>query len=70
MAPIRYRRCPQCQTVHQASAFRRAGGRTGTPTFARRAERRQQCPSCGFIGLLAAFQPAERPAEPDEGAVS
>jgi hypothetical protein len=60
---VRYRRCPRCQTVHQASDFRRAGGRTGTPTFAARAARRQQCPSCGFIGLLADFPIAERPSD-------
>ena len=61
MPPVRYRRCPQCQTVRQASDFRRAGGPTGTPTFAPRAQRRQQCPSCDFVGLLRDFRIAERP---------
>jgi hypothetical protein len=56
-----YRRCPQCQTVRQAAEFRRAGGPTGTPTFATRAQRRQQCPACSYVGPLRGFPIVERP---------
>jgi hypothetical protein len=61
MSPVRYRRCPNCAVVRPASEFRRAGGPTGAATFAPRAQRRQQGPACGFIGLLRAFRLAEPP---------
>jgi hypothetical protein len=61
-----YRRCPSCQTVHQASAFRRAPIPFNGPG---RLQRRT-CPACGHVALLMSFQIVERPAEPDEGALS
>jgi hypothetical protein len=58
---LRYRRCPSCQVVSQASAFRRAQG----PVHAAGQLQRRRCPTCGFIGPLADFAIAERPT--DEG---
>ena len=67
---IRYRRCPNCQTVGQASAFRRATG----PTNVAGQLQRRRCPRCGFTGPLMGFPLAERPpdaasesVEPTEG---
>ena len=56
---IRYRRCPNCQTVRQASDFRRA---TGPTNLAGQLQRRR-CPGCGFTGPLMGFSLAERPLD-------
>jgi hypothetical protein len=58
-----YRRCPSCQAVSQASAFRRAP----IPFNAPGRLQRRTCPSCGYVAVLMSFVIAERPAEPDEG---
>jgi hypothetical protein len=58
---LRYRRCPACQVVRPASAFRRAGGSTVGGTFAASAALRRRCPACGHSGPLRDFSIVERP---------
>jgi ribosomal protein S27E len=55
-----YRRCPDCQVVRPASAFRRAGG----PTFANSGALRRKCPGCGHTAPLVGFTIVERPEAP------
>jgi hypothetical protein len=57
-----YRRCPSCQTVSQASAFRRAP----IPFNAPGRLQRRTCPACGYVAVLMAFQIVARP-ESDQG---
>jgi hypothetical protein len=54
---IRYRRCPGCQVVHQASEFRRASG----PVHAPGQLQLRECRECGYVGPLRDFQIVERP---------
>lgn len=62
MPPPRYRRCPQCKAVSQASAFRREPGQRAIPG---RMERRI-CPQCGHTDLLMRFPIVARP-QPGQG---
>jgi hypothetical protein len=57
-----YRRCPNCQAVSQASAFRRGS----IPFNAPGRLQRRTCPACDHIGLLAAFPIVERPTDQGE----
>jgi ssDNA-binding Zn-finger/Zn-ribbon topoisomerase 1 len=60
--PLRYRRCPNCQEVRQASEFRRATG----PTSVVGQLQRRRCPACGHVAPLMTFTIAEGPGEPSE----
>ena len=58
-----YRRCPGCQAISQASAFRRAA----VPFNNERGQRqRRTCPQCGYIAPLVGFPIAERPVDQGE----
>ena len=63
---LRYRRCPQCQTVLRASEFPRAT----TPTTSSAQLQNRRCPECGHTGPLMSFQVAEWLAVTDEGTPS
>jgi hypothetical protein len=57
-----YRRCPSCQTVSQASAFRRAPG----PGPVQGQLQRRKCPGCGHVAPLMGFTIVERPVDQGE----
>jgi hypothetical protein len=58
----RFRRCPSCGVIRQATEFRRA---TGTGDAVGQLQRRT-CPVCGHIAPLLAFTIVEQP-KPDQG---
>jgi hypothetical protein len=60
---IRYRRCPNCQVVHQAVDLPRATG----PAFVISGQQRRRCPACNHVGPLMAFVFTERPPDQGEG---
>src|SRR5688500_15938398 len=61
MPAVRYRRCPNCQVVRPASAFRHAPG----PTFAPAELLRRRCPGGDPVAPLMSFTIAERPEAPN-----
>jgi hypothetical protein len=60
--PLRYRRCPSCAVIRQASTFRRAP----MQGFARGQLERRTCPACGHVAQLMDFPIAERPDDQGE----